>query len=110
MTYPLITDYNLTGLDIVLVYLNDITYGLFMKMLLLAVFVIIAFATFYVSKRNVGTGDLPVSMAVASFTTLIFAFILRLRAGLVDNVSIAVLIVLALIGVAMLMFNDETTA
>ena len=110
MSYPLITATNITGLDSVFVYLNVVTGGVFMRMLLISVFCIMAFASFYIQKKNVGTGDLPVSFAVASWTTLIFGFMLRLIAGLVDNVSIGVLIVLALVSIGILMFSDETTA
>jgi hypothetical protein len=107
LTLPLITNYNLTGLDVVLLYLNDVTSNVFMKIMLFTTFLIIAFGIFYASKRSVGTGDFPVAFAVASFTTTIFAFILRLRSGLVDGISIAVLIVMCLIGILMLMFDDE---
>ena len=111
MTIPLLTDsaYNLSqGLPVIFIYLNFITDGLFMKMLLTSVWVIIAFSSFFFSKKAVGTGDIPVSISVASFITLIFAFILRLQSGLIDNISMAVLVVLALIGIAMIMFDDET--
>ena len=111
MTYPLLTSsgYNMTsGLQVIFIYVNDITGGIFMKMLLTAVWCIVAFSLFFLQKKAVGTGDIPVSIAVASFTTLVFAFILRLQAGLIDNLSMGVLVVLALIGITMIMFDDET--
>lgn len=111
MSYPLLTSssYNLSsGLQVVFLYLNEVTNGIFVKMLITAVWVIIAFSSFFFSKKAVGTGDIPVSISVASFITLIFAFILRLQSGLVDNLTMGVLVVLSLIGIALLMFDDET--
>ena len=106
MTYASITDYNLTGLDIIFVYVNDVTGSLFMKLLLVVIWLVLCIGSFNITKRQTGSGDFSASMTVASFTTFVFAIILKLG-GLVDNLSIAVLLGLCVISMGALFFDNN---
>ena len=110
MTYELLTGsgYNMTmGVQVIFLYVNDVTGGLFSKMMLAAIWCIICLGTFFAAKKATQTGDFPVSFMVASFVTFIFAMILRLVPGLVDTYTIAIIIVFNLFGIFILMWNDE---
>ena len=112
MSYQLLTgsSYNLTqGLQVLFIYCNDVTGGLFSKMMLLALWCIICFGIFFSAKRATGTGDFPPAFMIASFVVFIFAMIMRLVPGLVDIFTIAIIIVMNLIGIFMLMWHDDQT-
>ncbi len=113
MTYKLITEYNITaGLESPLCYVNDVTGGSFFPMVLVAVWLIFAIGGYFIQKRSVGTGDLPQSVAVAGFTTSVFAFMLRLvkvngTPCLIDGTSLAITLVVAGIGVLWFLFSRD---
>lgn len=114
MSYELITNRDLSaGLDVPLCYVNDITGGIFIPLVLMAIWVIFAIGGYFMQKRSVGTGDFPMSCAVAGFVTSVFAFILRLvknTAGqpcLVDGFSLSVVIIVAGISVLWFLFSRD---
>ena len=102
-----------TGLEAPLCYVNDVTGSIFFPMVLVAVWIIFAVGGYFTQKRSVGVGDLPQCVAVAGFTTCVFAFILRLvkdSAGdpcLVGGTALAICIVVAVIGVLWLLFSQD---
>lgn len=112
MTWTEITSYNLSkGGEVFLCYVNDISIGLFMNLFLFAVFVIMAVGSYMVQKRQTGIGDLPTSMTLASFTTLVTAILLRLidcgTNPLTSNIALALSFVMLIISVAWLVFSQE---
>lgn len=105
--YQMITDYNMTGLDVPFIYVNDVTGGLFIKLLLASIWLIFSIGSYFIQKRNVGTGDFPQSLAVAGFVTSVVAILLRLIAGLVDGLTLAVIIIVAGISILYFLFSRD---
>lgn len=108
MAYASISDYNLSaGLHVPLVYVNDITAGLFMNLTLFAIWTIFVFGSYFIQKRGVGTGDFPQSLAVGGFVTLVFAFILRIVPGLVSGYALAVILIIEVLSVVFFLFSRD---
>jgi len=113
MTYALISDYNMSsGLEAPFCYVNQITGGVVMNLILFGIWLIFAVGSYFIQKKSVGTGDFPMSLAVAGFVTSIFAMILRLvkyegASCLVDGLSLAVVIIVSGIGVLWFLFSRD---
>ncbi len=108
MPKELITARNLTeGMHVPIVYINDITGGIFMHLLLIAVWCIVAFGMFFTQKKTIGSGDFPMSVAVAGFVTAILTTILRIIPGLVSGTTFAIVIVVALISILWFFFSRD---
>ena len=107
MTYTSITDYNMSGLDVPFIYANDITNGLFMKLFLVAIWLIFSLGSYFIQKKSVGSGDFPTSLAVAGFVTSVTAILLRLVTGLVDGLSLAITIIVAGISILYFLFSRD---
>ena len=110
MYATLTTGYNLTqGPQILFCYVNDVTSGLMMAMLLMTVWLVITISSFYIQKRQGMQGDLPVSMTLASVTLFIFAIILRLMTcpnlQLVSDASMIGIIAITIISIGALFFS-----
>jgi len=96
MPYELITERNLSeGFHILFVYVNDITDGLFIRLFIFSVWCIIGFGLYFSQKRAVGTGDLPMSLAVSGFISAILTVLLQLIPNLVDLFTSTVIFILA---------------
>lgn len=78
MTYTELTTYNLSGAEVLLIYVNDVTGGVFMTFFLLVLWVIFTFAPFSFQTRNGGKGDFAACMTVGCFCTAIIAIALRM--------------------------------
>jgi len=108
MTYPLITSYNLSaGMQVPFQYVNVITGGIFINMLLASIWIIFALGSYFMQKRRMGIGDFPQSIAVAGFVTTTFAFLLRLIPNMVSGATLVVSFVVASIGVVIFLFSRE---
>lgn len=108
MPIELITERNVTaGLHVPFVYINDITNGLFIKTLLFAVWCIVTFGIYFTQKRNLVAGDFPMALAVSGIITVILATILRLVEGLVDPLTYAITIIIALASVLFFFFSRD---
>lgn len=108
MTYPMITDYNLSkGLEVPFIYVNAITDGLFIKLFLVAIWLIFSIGAYFMQKRSVGSGDFPASLAVAGFITSVVAILLRLISGLVDGLTLAITIIVAGISILYFLFSRD---
>ena len=108
MAYPLITEYNLSqGMDIPFTYVNDISNGLFIKLLLFAVWWIFVFGSYFIQKRAVGTGDFPQSLAVGGFVTTVLAIILKLIPNWVSGWTLAICIFVAVISIIIFLFSRD---
>lgn len=71
--YPLPTDVNWSiGLQEVPKYVNTVTHGIVMNLILLAIALIVG-SSYWFTKR-----DLPASLAVGCFVTWVFGFLLWL--------------------------------
>ena len=95
------------GLQVPFIYVNEITGGLFVNLLLVAIFTIFAMGSYFIQKRSIGTGDFPMSLAVAGFVTTTFAFIMRLIPGLVSGESLACCLIATGLFVLMFLFSRD---
>ena len=95
------------GLHIILVYVNDITNGLLIKLFLASLWMIIAFGIYFNQKRISGDGDFPVGVAVAGFVTFVTAILLRIVPGLISGVDLGIVIMVTIIGVLWLFFSKK---
>jgi len=114
MAYASITDYNITsGLEVTFCYVNDVTGGIFIPLVLMAIWTIFLLGSYFIQKSRVGSGDFPMSLAVAGFITSIFAILLRLVnyngvPCLVNGLTLAVTIIVAGISVLYFLFSKDS--
>lgn len=108
MTYPGIETMNMSaGLQIPFVYVNNITGGLFINLILVAIWTIFSLGAYFIQKRSVGTGDFPMALSVAGFVTTTFAFLLRMIPGLVSATSLAVCLIATGLSVLIFLFSRD---
>lgn len=92
-------------------YVNDVTNSIFMNGLLSVTWLIIVFGSFFIQKISTGSGDLPVSMSLGSFTLFVFAVLLRLVScpylPLVSDMALGVIIGINLLSVLFLFFSRD---
>lgn len=112
MVYETINNYAIEqGPEIFMCYANGITSGYFMGFLYLATWCIITIGSFYMTKQSTGSGDLPVSISLGSFTTLIFSIMLRLitcpKYPLTSDLALGILIGISFLSVLFLYFSKN---
>jgi len=95
------------GLHVPLVYVNEITGGVFINFLLFAVWIIITMGIFYASQKKIGEGDLPVAVGVGSIVTFGFMVYLSLVAGLVNSTTFSIGLILTLVCVLWLFLDKK---
>lgn len=99
MTYQEFSDVNVSqGFQTVFVYTNDVTGGLFMNLLLFALFIITFLGSFFASKKLSGQGDMAASFAAAGFFVAGAAIILSIVPNLINPFSVIVSIAVAILG------------
>lgn len=108
--YPTINSYNMTGVETVFVYLNDISGGLFIAFLLFSIFMVFTFGPYFAQKKLTGNGDFIACFAVGSWTVLIVAILLRLIPGLVNSLALGVCIALVVVAMMALFFDKSQEA
>lgn len=107
MVYETLAEREITNFGVVLVYLNDISNGLFINMLLTVIFLIILVGLIMVQIRKTGFADFPLSLAVASFVTSILTVILNLIDGLVSPTTNTIVVAITLLSVLFFMFSRK---
>lgn len=108
MAYKSITEMNMSeGLAVPFVYVNEVTGGLFIKLFLVAIWLIFSLGSYFIQKRSVGSGDFPTSLAVAGFVTSVIAILLRLIPNLVDGLTLAITIIVAGISILYFLFSRD---
>lgn len=109
MTY---TDYSTVnaseGLQVLFIYVNDVTNGLFINMLLFALFVVTMMGSFFASKRQTGGGDIIVSFAVAGYFVAGASILLSLIPNMISIYAVIISIGLALLGTLALYLNKSS--
>lgn len=89
MAYELITARNLSeGLHVPFVYVNDITHGVFINLLLFMFWCAVTFGIYFSQKKAIGIGDFPMAVGVSGLCVAILTIILRLVPGLVRGVTL----------------------
>jgi len=107
MEYETINSRNLSeGLHIPLVYVNDITNGLFVNLFLFVIFMAVLFGTFFSAKRISGDSNLVSSFAIAGYVTSGAAIIMSLIPNLIPLYVVIITIVISLIGTIWLFFQN----
>lgn len=116
MTYPLITEYNISGLEVFFIYANDVTGGIFMNGFLFATWIVACMGLYFMQKRMNGDGDITLAFAVGSYTTLVFTFLLRLvtipiggveTPVLVGGYTMTVVVAACIISTAAFLFSND---
>ncbi len=106
MAYPAPNTINHTeGLNAIFVYANEVTNGIFSMMLLVTLFIIVAFGTYFSAKRTTGQGDFVASFAVAGYFTVGAAFIMLLIEGLMTVPTVLLALVVSIVGTIWLWFD-----
>ena len=91
-----------------LIYVNDVTGGMAMPMVLLAFFLIAFMGTYFSEVRRMGRGRIDHSFAAAGFVTFGMAVIMSLRNGLLAPMYLYFSIGIALVGVLILYLSSES--
>ena len=106
MTYASVTDYNLTsGFQVLFVYANDVTSGLFINMLLFSIWILIVVGSYYLQKTSTATGDISQSLAIGCFVTSVITILLSLITGLVPTLTISVVIAITILVILFFLFS-----
>lgn len=90
-----------------LVYMNTVTDGYFMPMVLLAFFIILCLGSFFMQMRFTGRGRFELSFTVAAFATFGFAVIMSTKNGLINPSYLIISLVAAVLGVAWLYLSSD---
>lgn len=108
MTYSTLDSVNTSkGLHTLFVYVNDITAGLFSRLFLLALFMIMGIGGYLSLKRTSSTSDLPASLSIAGFVTSGAAIIMSFIPGLINTFDIVVVISLTILCVLWLFMSKK---
>ena len=111
MAYETLSSVNTTeGMHTLFVYANVITTGWFMRLVLLGLFCVALFGSFYARRTELGQGDIAISFVVASFITLVGSVVLSLIPGLIDMFTVGLIIGVFAISLLFLFLGRNTTA
>lgn len=114
MTYTTIAEYgNLDqGLHMLFLYVNHISGGVFIPMLLFSLYLIVLLGMYFAQKNTTGYGDFAQSLAVSGLFVTVVAGLLRLVSSegetLVSLPTLAVCMVMMVIGFAVLFLSRDT--
>ena len=108
MPLELITNRNMSeGMQVLFVYSNDITGGLFIKLLIFAIWACTTFGLFFAMKRTQGDANFPGCMAVGGFITAIASILMKLIPGLLDTLTFTIVIVVAIVSILFFLFSRD---
>ena len=101
------------GLHVLFLYVNSVSNGVFMPMLLFSLYLIVLLGMYFAQKNMAGHGDFPQSMAVAGFLVTVVAGLLRLVTSsggdvLISLPTLAVCMMMMIIGFAVLFLSKDT--
>jgi len=107
MTYSTLSDYNTSeGMHVLFQYVAE-TVPVFIPLVLFAVFVIVSFGTYFSQRRLSGRGDFIISFAVAGYITVLVAYVMSLIDGLINNFTVIICVVIAVLGTLMLFVSPK---
>lgn len=107
MTYEVLTERTIVGFGDVLVYINDISDGLFINIFLTVIFLGILISLIITQTKTTGTPDLPLSLATASLITTVMSVILSLIDGLVSSTTQTIVIAITLMSALFFLFSRQ---
>lgn len=108
MVYSNLSSINNSDFSGMFVYVNEVTNGLFSIMLLVAVFAVTVFGSFYSSRRLTGEGDFVASFAVGAYLTTGLGFLMLLIDGLMTVTVVLIALVLSIMGTVWLYFDKRS--
>lgn len=104
--YQTFRDFNQTGIEGLFKYSAEVT-SVFIPMLFLVFFLILFFGIVFNTDRKTGRADYAGAFAVAGWVTAMLAYALDLITGVVNLLTMVVVTVVAIAGVAFLLFGKE---
>lgn len=104
MAYTTLEQFNLTSLDGVLIYINEVV-PFFTATFLLVIYFIIGLTAYLGSKRFSGQADIFASMTAAGFITFILAIIMTLTTGIINVFTVAIASILLIISFLLLLLK-----
>lgn len=108
MAHELITERNLNeGIHQLLLYLNDVTHGIFIIMMIVTIFMVFLLSSYFISLRTRGVADFPASLSVAGFVTSVVAILLRLIPGLINGFVLLAILITTMLSVLWLLSSRE---
>lgn len=108
-TYETLANRNQSeGFHVIFVYVNDITGGLFINLLLFALFLVILFASYFAQIRTRNNGDFAVSFAVAGFVVFGASLLLSLIPNLMNIFNVVIALAIAIIGALWLILSKTS--
>ena len=103
-TFKTMEDLNATNIDGIMQTAAE-AVPILPALILGALFIILAFTSYFSTMRRFGRGDLPASAAVAGFVTVIVALLFSLIPDFITNVTIVPVIILEILFVIWLYFS-----
>lgn len=108
MAYPDINTVDMTsGIQNPFIYLNTVTNGLFMPLIIGMLYVVIVMSMYYSQKRMTGRSKPAVCFAVGGFVMAVFVMILGMIPGMINGVTVVEVIIMACVGVLWLYFSKN---
>ena len=107
MTYEVITERTIEGFGDILVYINDISGGLFINFLLTIIFLAILVGLIVVQIKRTGSPDVQLSLATAGIVTLVTTVLLSLIEGLVSSTTLTLVIAITLFSALFFLFSRK---
>ncbi len=106
MAFTTYSDFNITGLDGLLLYTAEVV-PIFIPLTLFVIFIVVTLGTFFGQRTfTQDGGGLASSLAVAAWLTTIIAFLMSLIPGLINTFTVAVTFVIS-IGTTVLLFASD---
>jgi len=108
MTYEEITNRNMnSGIQVIFQYVNDVTDGLFMPLVLLMVYMTLAMGMYFAQKRMTGKGNAAICFAVSSWVMVGFVTLLAMIPGLISGITVVEIAVLSVVSTLWLLFSKN---
>lgn len=109
MPYELLTNRNMSeGLHVMFVYANDVTGGLFFRLMLFIIFMIACMGTYYGQKRIAGQARFSVAFAGAGILTSIIGILsVSTIPGLNDTPAVVISIAVASLGMLFMLLDAD---
>lgn len=108
MPYKTLAEINTTeGLHQVFIYVNDVTQGLFMRLVLVGLLIITTMSIYISQKRSNNEGDFASAFAIASYFVTGASFLFYLIPGMLDLYTPVALLVVSGISTLWLFMSKE---
>ena len=106
MAYLSITTENITTISGLFVYVSQAVPA-FIPIMLLSLFAIVFFASYYSQQRIRGYANVWASMSVAGYLVAVISVIMSLIPNLINPFVVMICVIIAIIGTAMLLTQYE---